>query len=120
VGLGASRPRVIRQLLTESALISVIGGPAGLLAASWILRMLYHVLLARPPEEFSPFLNLELDYRIFGLTLLAAIGAGVAAGPASEAGVWPRSRWASGSKRDLPLAAGAGGAPIQIARSVSR
>jgi macrolide transport system ATP-binding/permease protein len=86
LALGASRLRVIRQLLTESALISVIGGLAGLLAASWTLRILYHVLLARLPE-FPPYLNLQLDYRIFGFTMLAAISAGIAAGlaPALQA-----------------------------------
>ncbi len=86
LALGASRLRVIRQLLTESALISVIGGLVGLLAASWILRILYHVLLARLPE-FPPYLNFQLDYRIFGFTMLAAISAGVAAGlaPALQA-----------------------------------
>src|SRR5262247_3404475 len=86
LALGASRLRIVRQLLTESALISVIGGLAGLLAASWILRILYHVLIARLPE-FPPYLNLQLDYRIFGFTMLAAISAGVAAGliPALQA-----------------------------------
>jgi len=86
LALGANRLRVIRQLLTESALISVIGGLVGLLAASWILRILYHVLLARLPE-FPPYLNFQLDYRIFGFTMLVAISAGVAAGlaPALQA-----------------------------------
>ncbi len=79
LALGASRLRVIRQLLTESLLIAVIGGLAGLLAASWILRALYLVLRARLPE-LPPFLNLELDYRIFGFTLLAAFSAGIIAG----------------------------------------
>src|SRR5262245_57615460 len=86
LALGASRLRVIRQLLTESALISVIGGLVGLLAASWILRILYHVLLARLPE-FPPYLNFQLDYRIFAFTMLAAVSAGVTAGlaPALQA-----------------------------------
>jgi predicted permease len=86
LALGASRLRVIRQLLTESALISVIGGLAGLLAASWMLRLLYRFLLARLPE-LPPSLNLELDYRIFGFALMTAISAGVAAGlaPALQA-----------------------------------
>jgi ABC-type antimicrobial peptide transport system permease subunit len=77
---------VIRQLVTESLLIAIIGGLAGLLAASWILRILYLALLARLPE-FPPFLNLELDYRIFGFTLLTALSAGGAAGlaPALQA-----------------------------------
>ncbi|HXI92458.1 MAG TPA: ABC transporter permease [Blastocatellia bacterium] len=86
LALGASRRRVIRQLLTESVLISAIGGLTGLLAASWTLQALYHVLLARLPE-LPAFLNLELDYRIFGFTLLVALIAGVAAGlaPALQA-----------------------------------
>jgi putative ABC transport system permease protein len=86
LALGASRVRVIRQLMTESALISVIGGLAGLLAALWVLRTLYHILLARMPD-LPPYLNLELDYRIFGFALLAAVVAGVAAGlaPALQA-----------------------------------
>src|SRR2546425_4177172 len=86
LALGASRSRVIRQLLTESVLISAIGGLTGLLAASWTLHALYHVLLARLPE-LPAFLNLELDYRIFGFTLLVALIAGVAAGlaPALQA-----------------------------------
>jgi predicted permease len=79
LALGASRLRVIRQLLTEGVLISAIGGVAGLLAASWTLRALYPILLARLPE-FPTYLNLELDYRIFGFTLLVALSAGVVAG----------------------------------------
>jgi len=86
LALGASRLRVIRQLLTESVLISAIGGLAGLLAASWTLRVLYSILASRVPE-LPPFLNLELDYRIFGFTLLVVLTAGIAAGlvPALQA-----------------------------------
>ena len=86
LALGASRRRVIRQLLTESVMLSAFGGLAGLLAASWTLRALYPVLLEHLPE-FPAFLNLELDYRIFGFTLLVALIAGVAAGlaPALQA-----------------------------------
>lgn len=86
LALGASRRRVIRQLLTESVLIAAIGGLTGLLAASWTLHALYHVLLARLPE-LPASLNLEPDYRIFGFTLLVVLIAGVAAGlaPALQA-----------------------------------
>ncbi|HZS06020.1 MAG TPA: ABC transporter permease [Blastocatellia bacterium] len=86
LALGASRLRLIRQLLTESVLLSAVGGLAGLLIASWVLRVLYVALLARLPE-LPPSLNLDLDYRIFGITLLAAMIAGVAAGlaPALQA-----------------------------------
>jgi predicted permease len=91
LALGASRFRVIRQLLTESVLVSGIGGLAGLLTAWWTLRALCPLALARLPipatmrESFS--VNLEPDYRIFGFTLLITLIAGVAAGlaPALQA-----------------------------------
>ena len=84
LALGATRGRLIRQLLTESILISVLGGAAGLLLAVWTLNALYPLVLSSLPlptalkESFT--LNLEPDYRIFGFTLLASVGAGVAAG----------------------------------------
>ncbi|HYX41808.1 MAG TPA: ABC transporter permease, partial [Pyrinomonadaceae bacterium] len=93
LALGATRGRLIRQLLTESVLLSVLGGTAGLLLAVWTLNALYPLVLSSLPlpaalkESFT--LNLEPDYRIFGFTLLASVGAGVAAGLAPA---WQASR----------------------------
>jgi predicted permease len=84
LALGASRWRVVRQLLAESVLPSTLGGAAGLLLTMWTLHILYPVALARLPipralaEQFV--LNLEPDYRIFGFALLASFIAGIAAG----------------------------------------
>src|SRR6266508_4331964 len=91
LALGASRWRVIRQLLTESVLISALGGAAGLLMAIWTLDALYPLVMSRLPvpraliESFA--LDLDPDYRIFGFALLASMIAGVAAGlaPALQA-----------------------------------
>ncbi len=91
LALGASRWRVMRQLLTESVLLSALGGAAGFLLATWTLHVLYPVVLARLPipralvEQFV--LNLEPDYRVFGFALLASFIAGIAAGlaPALQA-----------------------------------
>jgi putative ABC transport system permease protein len=91
LALGASRWRVIRQLLTESVLLSALGGAAGLLLTIWTLDALYPLVMSRLPipheliESFA--LNLDPDYRIFGFALLASLIAGVAAGlaPALQA-----------------------------------
>jgi predicted permease len=91
LALGASRWRVIRQLLAESVLLSALGGAAGLLMTIWTLDALYPLVMSRLPvpraliESFA--LNLDPDYRIFGFALLASLIAGVAAGlaPALQA-----------------------------------
>jgi len=91
LSLGASRWRVVRQLVTESLMLSLAGGVAGLLLAVWTLSALYPIVLSTIPlpdglaEGFS--LNLAPDWRVFGFTLLLAAIAGVGAGlaPALQA-----------------------------------
>jgi putative ABC transport system permease protein len=91
LALGASRWRVIRQLLAESVLVAAMGGLAGLSLTLWLLKALYPVVLASLPipamMRDSIFLNLAPDYRVFGFTLLMALLAGLAAGlaPALQA-----------------------------------
>jgi len=93
LALGASRWRVIRQLLTESVLISALGSAAGLLLAVWAIRGIYPAVMSRLPiptamrESFA--LNLDLDYRVFGFALLLALVAGIASGLAPA---WQSSR----------------------------
>lgn len=85
--LGASRWRVVRQLLTESILLSLIGGAAGVLLAYGGSAGLVAML---PPAQITalPFLaNLHIDVRIlafsFGLSILTGMFFGLA--PAIQA-----------------------------------
>jgi putative ABC transport system permease protein len=62
--LGAARLRIIRQLLTESVLLSVIGGASGLLLARWGLAS----LLELNPANIPRLDNVHLDGRALGFT----------------------------------------------------
>ncbi|MBA3440891.1 MAG: ABC transporter permease [Pyrinomonadaceae bacterium] len=84
LALGASRGRLIRQLLTESVLISVLGGAVGLLLAVWTISLLYPIVLSSMflPVGYADSFRLDLDpdYRVFGFTLLVSLVAGIASG----------------------------------------
>ena len=63
--LGASRLRVIRQLLTESILLSIAGGAVGLLLAVWWSDL----LVALGKDDIPRALEVGIDWRVLGFTL---------------------------------------------------
>ena len=67
--LGAGRGRLIRKTLTESALLSVLGGAAGLLLAQWGTRM----LLALRPEALARLSGIHMDTRVLLFVLVVSV-----------------------------------------------
>jgi len=62
--LGASRMRVIRQLLTESVLLSLVGGALGLLLAVWWSDL----LVALGKDDIPRAVHVAIDWRVLGFT----------------------------------------------------
>jgi predicted permease len=77
LAIGAGRARIIRQLMTESVLLSVTGGAVGLLIAYWGRDLLWSF---RPPFFEENALDLSLDARVLGFTLLLALLTGIVFG----------------------------------------
>jgi putative ABC transport system permease protein len=81
--LGATRGRAIRQLLTESVLLSLLGGAAGLVIAVWGVEMILSII----PNTVPRVDVISLDSRALIFTAVASLATGIAFGlvPAIQA-----------------------------------
>jgi predicted permease len=71
--MGATRARVIRQLLVESLLLASLGGIAGLIVASWSMAV-----LVKAAHEVLPRLDqMHLDYRVMTFNLAVSVVCGI-------------------------------------------
>ena len=74
--LGATRFRIIRQALTESLMLSLMGGAGGLLVAYWSIP----ALLSLTPATIPLSLEAPLDWRVFAFAFLASLLSGIVFG----------------------------------------
>jgi putative ABC transport system permease protein len=74
--MGAGRGRLVRQMLTESLLLSLLGGATGLLLAVWGVK----ALVAFAPDQLRHIRESSVDGTALGFTFLAALLTGLAAG----------------------------------------
>ena len=83
--MGAGRWRIARQLLTESVLLSLIGGTLGLLVARWGIQLILYI----SPNAIPRSREISLDWKVLAFTLGVAFLTGILFGlvPALQAGV---------------------------------
>src|SRR5262245_40201697 len=84
LAMGANRMRLMRQLLTESILLSFVGGVVGVFLAVWIIDML---LAFKPPIDFPLALDVGVDWHVLLFSLAVSVAAGAIFGlaPALQA-----------------------------------
>jgi predicted permease len=84
LALGATRFRLVRQLLTESVVLAFCGGALGLLPAFWLVNL---ASTFKVPPNIPLAFEIQIDYRVFIFTFLLSLGTGVLFGllPALQA-----------------------------------
>jgi predicted permease len=110
--LGAGRARIFRQLLTESVLLSLLGGLAGALLGWWFTNLIGSI---RFPISIPIRLNLSFDWRVFGYIGLIVFLSGLAVGLVPA---WRASRMNLNAVLREGGRSGGGGSSHQRMRSV--
>lgn len=77
LAIGAGRGRLVRQLLTESLLLSLLGAAVGILLASAATRLLVRYITIRGERGEAVWLDLSVDGRVLAFTLVIATGTAV-------------------------------------------
>ncbi|HEV7474996.1 MAG TPA: ABC transporter permease, partial [Pyrinomonadaceae bacterium] len=74
LAVGASRVRIVRQLVTESVMLSLAGGLGGLLLAVWINGLVASIKL---PTDIAIVFPLHVDWRVLIFAVIVSLGTGI-------------------------------------------
>ena len=85
LSIGAGRTRLLRQLLTESLLLSVLGGAAGFALAAGFLHFINQW---RAPLDFPASFQIPADFRVFGFAFAVALVTGLVFGILPARAAW--------------------------------
>ena len=104
MALGASRARVLGQLVTESMLLGLLGGAVGLMLAVWTARA---IVSFRPPLPVPIALDLSIDWRVVLFTVVLTVLTGILFGlaPALRASRLDLAQIIKGEGAKITLAA---------------
>jgi putative ABC transport system permease protein len=69
LALGATRYRIIQQVLVESLLLALLGGMLGLLLFAWVVNL----FLKFGTDELAHIKNISVDHNVLGFTLLVSV-----------------------------------------------
>ncbi len=105
--VGASRARIVRQLLIESAIVAALGGGGGFLLALWSRD----ALVALGPTDVARFHEITFDWRVLAFTFLLAVVTTVLFG------LWPA--WGA-SRANVQLALKSGSVQSSDSRAARR
>jgi putative ABC transport system permease protein len=106
LALGSGRRRIVRQLLTESALLAVLAGCAGLLFTAWTVPLLAAFNPIRAGALGALLTDFRIDWRVLAFTLTVTVLSALAFGVVPAMGAIGRGDLASALKRREQRATG--------------
>ncbi len=106
--LGATRARLLRQMLLESAIVSVTGVLTGVLIAAWLIRLIPALI---PPASSSIMLDVRMDARLLAFAALLGV---VTIALVGLVPAWRSSRTDATATLKTGVPAGAAGRGLQL------
>ena len=85
IAIGAGKGRLARQLLTETAVLFLVGAAAGLVLSQWLTRLLLAVL---PQLPVPLFVEITTDWRVVAFTVVMSLAASIVCGVAPAMQAW--------------------------------